>query len=218
LSGYRIELKEIEAVIIEHASVQDAVVVAKQNETRAELIAYIVSRNGELDTTELRKSLRERLPEYMVPGAYVSLPALPLTVNGKVDRAKLPAPPKDNQAPSIKFEAPCTQIERTIATIWQAELKLEKVGIHDNFFDLGGSSLIMVRVFDRLQTQFDNRLKMVELFRHPTIATLAKHLSADQPEAFQHARVNHLVNRQKEARSRQRQARMQRAGSNGSNK
>jgi amino acid adenylation domain-containing protein len=213
LNGFRIELKEIEAVILEHSSVHDAVVVARQNDdARSELVAYIVSRNGDLKA-ELRSFLRERLPEYMVPGAYVSLSALPLTVNGKIDREKLPDPEEKSSALAVKYEAPCTDIERTIASIWREELQLEKVGIHDNFFDLGGSSLIMVRVFDRLQTTFGNRLKMVELFRHPTIATLAKHLSQDQPEAFSQARVDNLVNRQKKARSQRRQTnvRMQRA-------
>ncbi|HJP92757.1 MAG TPA: amino acid adenylation domain-containing protein [Pyrinomonadaceae bacterium] len=210
LNGFRIELKEIEAVILEHQAVRDAVVVSRQNT----LIAYLVSRNGDLKKAELRSFLRERLPEYMIPSAYVSLSALPLTVNGKVDRQKLPDPQENSSALSIKYEAPCTDTERTIASIWREELQLEKVGIHDNFFDLGGSSLIMVRVFDRLQTTFGNRLKMVELFRHPTIATLAKHLSQDQPQAFSQARVDNLVNRQKEARSQRRQTkvRIQRAG------
>ncbi|HKN84850.1 MAG TPA: amino acid adenylation domain-containing protein [Pyrinomonadaceae bacterium] len=216
LNGFRIELKEIEAVILEHPSVHDAVVVSRQstNDAPTELIAYIVSRNRDLKNAELRSFLRDRLPEYMVPSAYVSLSALPLTVNGKVDRKKLPDPQENSSPPAIKYVAPCTDTERIIASIWREELQVEKAGIHDNFFDLGGSSLIMVRVFDRLQTTFGNRLKMVELFRHPTIATLAKHLSQDQPEAFSQARVDNLVNRQKEARSQRRQtnARTQRAG------
>jgi amino acid adenylation domain-containing protein len=196
LNGYRIELKEIEAVIREHSAVQDAAVVVKQIEARPQIVAYVVSR----EQIDIRAFLRERLPEYMVPPACVSLPALPLTVNGKLDRARLPEPQKDSHA---GYEAPCSHVERTIASIWQEELQLEKVGIHNNFFDLGGNSLSMARVFDRLQATFGNRLKMVELFRHPTIGTLAKHLSEDQPDTFRQTRVDQLVSRQKEARGRQ---------------
>lgn len=196
LNGYRIELKEIEAVIREHSAVQDAAVVLKQIEARPQIVAYVVSR----EQIDIRAFLRERLPEYMIPAACVSLPALPLTVNGKLDRARLPEPQKESQA---GYEAPRNQAERAIASIWQEELQLEKVGIHNNFFDLGGTSLSMARVFDRLQATFGNRLKMVELFRHPTIGTLAKHLSEDQPDTFRQTRVDQLVTRQKEARGRQ---------------
>lgn len=207
LHGYRIELKEIEAVILEHPAVQDAAVVVKQIEARPQIVAYIVSRKGDLSSKtdgsemEIRTFLRERLPEYMVPTAYVSLSALPLTINGKLDHARLPDPQKHTL--KTRYEAPCNQVERTIASIWQEELRLEKVGIHDNFFDLGGTSLSMARVFDRLQITFGNRLKMVELFRYPTIATLAKHLSEDQSDTFRQTRVDQLVSRQKEARGRQ---------------
>ena len=205
LNGYRIELNEIEAVILEHSAVQDAAVVVKQVEGRPEIVAYIVSRERETagSGTEIRTFLRERLPEYMIPTAYVSLPTLPLTVNGKLDRARLPDPRKNSQAFTSKHEAPRNQVERTIASIWQEELRLEKVGIHDNFFDRGGTSLSMARVFDRLQAKYGNRLKMVELFRYPTIGTLAKYLSDEQPETFRQTRVDQLVSRQKEARGRQ---------------
>lgn len=214
LSGYRIELKEIETLIMEHPAVQDAAVVVKQIEERPGIIAYIVWHESDLQSetaslrTVLRKFLRDRLPEYMLPTAYVSLPALPLTPNGKVDHLRLPDPQKDSQVFPVKSEAPCNQVERTIASIWQEELQLGKVGIHDNFFDLGGSSLIMARVFDRLQATFGNRLKMVELFRHPTIGTLAKYLSQDESDTFRQTRIDQLVSRQKEARGRQARARM----------
>lgn len=203
LNGYRIELKEIEAVILEHSAVQDAAVEVKQIEARPEIVAYIVSRERDRHSEiDIRTFLRERLPEYMVPTAYVSLTTLPLTVNGKLDRARLPDPQKNHQAFTSRFEAPRNQVERTIASIWQEELQLEKVGIHDNFFDRGGTSLSMARVFDRLQTTFGNRLKMVELFRYPTIGTLAKYLSEDQPDTFRQTRVDQQVSRQKEARGR----------------
>ncbi|HEU4506951.1 MAG TPA: amino acid adenylation domain-containing protein [Pyrinomonadaceae bacterium] len=214
LSGYRIELKEIEAVVREHPAVRDAAVEVKQIEARPQIVAYVVLREGDLqpDTAgpaiEIRTFLRERLPEYMVPSAYVALPALPLTVNGKLDRARLPDPQKNAQALPIKYEAPRNHVQRTIASIWQEELHLEKIGIHDNFFDIGGSSLTMARVFDRLQSTFGNRLKMVELFHYPTINTLAKYLSQDEPETFRQTRVDQLVSRQKHARERQARARM----------
>ena len=210
LNGYRIELKEIEAVILEHSAVQDAAVVLKQIEARAQIVAYIVSREGELPSEtagseiEIRSFLRERLPEYMIPTAYVSLTALPLTVNGKLDVARLPNPQKDSRVFTSRYEAPCNQVERTIASIWQEELQLERVGIHDNFFDRGGNSLSMARVFDRLQAMFGNRLKMVELFRYPTISTLAKYLSEDQPDTFHQTKVDQLVSRRRQARARTR--------------
>ena len=208
LNGYRIELKEIEAVILEHSAVRDAAVVVKQIEERLEIVAYIVSREGDLPSEtsgsgiEIRTFLRERLPEYMIPTKNVSLPALPLTINGKLDHARLPEPQKHRPAFTSSYEAPCNRVERTIASIWQEELQLEKVGIHDNFFDLGGNSLSLARVFDRLQATFGNRLKMVELFRHTTIAALAKYLSEDQPDTFRQSKVDQLVSRQKEARGR----------------
>jgi acyl carrier protein len=205
-NGYRIELKEIEAVIREHPAVQDAAAVVKDVERRTQIVAYVVWRKHELGI-DIRPFLRERLPEYMIPGAYVSLRALPLTVNGKLDRARLPDPQRDSKSVTSRYEAPGNKVERTIASIWREELQLERVGVHDNFFDLGGTSLSMARVFDRLQATFGNRLKMVELFRYPTIGTLAKYLKEDQPDTLRQTRVDQLVSRQKEARGRQAKAR-----------
>lgn len=130
---------------------------------------------------ELRDRLREKLPEYMVPSAFVILDALPLTPNGKVDRRALPVP--DNLRPELAstYQPPQSQIEQEIAKVWQTVLHLEKVGVNDNFFDLGGNSLLMVQVTNKLQAIFQRNLSVVAMFQHPTISSLAQYFS-QQPE------------------------------------
>ncbi|HEX5708649.1 MAG TPA: amino acid adenylation domain-containing protein [Pyrinomonadaceae bacterium] len=219
LRGYRIELKEIEAVALEHASVAEAVVVGRSvaDGAGAELVAYVVPKESAAPTRapdaertdlriELREFLRSRLPEYMIPAAVVVLSALPVSAHGKIDRARLPDPQREASSFGMKYEAPRNQVERAVATIWQEELQLERVGIHDNFFDLGGSSLVMARVFDRLQTNTERKLRLVEMFRHTTVSTLAEYLSGEQAEEFRPESVDRQVGRQKAALERQRRS------------
>jgi amino acid adenylation domain-containing protein len=151
IRGSRVEPGEVEAVLDQHPNIRDVVVVAdrdRQEESR--LVAYVVSAEGATASpTELRTFLRERLPEFMIPSAFVNLDALPLTPNGKVDRLALPSP----EGPTIDddFEPPKTPMEITIAEIWQEALEIQRVGRHDNFFDLGGHSLMAMKVNAKLQ-------------------------------------------------------------------
>jgi amino acid adenylation domain-containing protein len=136
----------------------------------------------QLAPSELRANLRQRMPEYMVPAGFMFLDALPLTPNGKVDRKGLPAPKSARPAGPTMLVAPRNATEQVLATIWQAALKLEQVGVHDNFFDLGGHSLLMAKVHSQVQEQFGRNISLVELFRRPTISALASYLSGDSSE------------------------------------
>jgi acyl carrier protein len=178
LRGYRIELGEIEAVLRQHPAVGEAVVVVRQSEDRADdkrLVAYIVGRAGHaVPVEELRAQVRATLAEYMVPAAFVTLPSLPLTPNGKIDRKALPAPDAVPVAP----EAPAgdglgDNIEQAITEIWAEVLKVPTVGPRDNFFDLGGHSLLMVHVLNKLRAKTTRELSMTDMFRYPTVEALA---------------------------------------------
>jgi acyl carrier protein len=129
-----------------------------------------------LSTTEVRSFLKERLPEYMVPSTFVTLEALPLTPNGKVNRQALPAPESGRRAAGVVYEAPRTEAEQIVSEIWCEALHLEQVGINDNFFDLGGNSLLLVKVHSKLQEAFSKKISMVEMFRRATVVSLASYL------------------------------------------
>ncbi|HEY9421805.1 MAG TPA: beta-ketoacyl synthase N-terminal-like domain-containing protein, partial [Thermoanaerobaculia bacterium] len=183
--GYRIELGEIEAALEQHPGVRAAVVVVREDAPGDQrLIAYVVPAGGTAEASGgLRRHLRSKLPEYMVPAAFVPLPELPLLPNGKVDRKALPAPMlESHERPETvaPFAAPASRLEGVISEAWRGALKVEKVGVHDNFFDLGGHSLLMAQVHHKLlETLPDGlgaRLTMVELFQYPTVAALARHL------------------------------------------
>ncbi len=189
LRGFRIELGEIEAILKQHPQVQQAVVVVNSQNQEKRLIAYILfSEKSELTVTKLRKFLEEKLPIYMRPSAFIILDALPLTPNGKINRRALPIPEQIRPQLEATYVMPKTEIEKTIAQIWQKVLNLENIGIHDNFFDLGGHSLLMVRVHSQLRTAFSSDIPLVEMFRYPTIHALADYFnhsrleSSNQPE------------------------------------
>src|SRR5262249_1091744 len=144
----------------EHEGVEASVVVARQ-QTPGEkrLVAYLVPRQQPGPTAaELRSYLQQRLPEYMVPAAFVQLEALPLNPNGKVDRKALPAPDSVRAEPQTGYLAPQSRVEQTIATIWEQVLQVEKVGQQDNFFDLGGHSLLLLQVHSRLQQALEREV------------------------------------------------------------
>ncbi len=174
--GYRIETGEIEVALAEHPSVRQAVVVARMdNASVASLVAYVVPAvpEDEADLNPLRDFLRTKLPEYMIPSAFVTLESLPMTPNGKVDRKALPALSQENLATHAEYVAPRNADEKAIADICAEALNLERVGIHDNFFDLGGNSLIATRLIFQLQEHFQIRLPLVRLFENPTVVGLA---------------------------------------------
>ncbi|HET6974042.1 MAG TPA: amino acid adenylation domain-containing protein [Pyrinomonadaceae bacterium] len=172
LRGFRIELGEIEAVLKESRTVEDAVVIAREDTVNdVRLVAYVV---GCDNTTELRDHLKQKLPHYMIPSAFVVLDKLPLSPNGKIDRRALPAPEALTPDVENDFVAPRDQREEMIAGIWAAVLNVEQVGIHQNFFDLGGHSLLATQVIARLNEAFHVDLPLRSLFESPTVAALAE--------------------------------------------
>ena len=179
IRGFRIELGEIEAVLSQHPAVLQTVVIAREDVPGDQrLVAYLVPNQEPAPRiSDLRRFLKQKLPDYMVPSAFVILKALPLTPNGKVDRRALPAPQGERPQMEAAYEMPQTDAELLIAAIWQEILHVEQVGIHDNFFDLGGHSLLMVQIHGKLQNIFPQELSMVGMFKYPTIHSLAKRLS-----------------------------------------
>jgi amino acid adenylation domain-containing protein len=181
IRGFRIELGEIEAALKNHAGVEDSLVMAREDASgNQSLVGYVVRSVEAVDGAELRRSLRQTLPEYMVPSSIAVLPSWPLTANGKLNRKALPdSGIADRES---VFIAPQSETERSIAALWQDLLHVEKVGIFDNFFDLGGHSLLAVRVHAALCESTRQPLLLTDLFKYPTVAALAKRLTegADQ--------------------------------------
>jgi len=178
--GYRIELGEIEAVLSTREDIQEVLVVAGPDPAGGKrLVAYVVAKAGCPPTTaDLRAYLKEKLPEYMVPAAFVWLPAFPLNASGKIDRKALPEP-LAAQARSGTYLAPRNPFETLLAQIWQEALQLEKVGVADNFFEIGGHSLLAGRVISLIQQITGRLLPLSALFANPTIAQLAVLLKED---------------------------------------
>jgi amino acid adenylation domain-containing protein len=184
IRGFRIELGEIEARLAEHPAVREAVVVAREDTPGDKrLVAYYTAspigetEKGMIGAEQLRAHLSASLPEYMVPAAYVRLESLPLTPNGKLDRKALPAPEADSYS-TRGYEPPQGEVETRLAAIWAEVLKLDRVGRHDNFFDLGGHSLIAVQVVTRLRQVLSRAVEMRDLFAHPELAEMASALES----------------------------------------
>lgn len=177
IRGYRVELKEIEAVLGSHAGAREVAVVAREEKGEKALVAYVVPSREQTPTgSELRTYLKQKLPHYMVPSAFVLLEAMPKTPNGKVDRRHMPAPrPADYTEPN-EYVAPKDNLETQLAKIWAAVLSKERVGIRDNFFDLGGHSLLAARLMHRIEQTFGQRLPLAALLQAPTIEQLAAQL------------------------------------------
>ena len=175
LRGYRIELGEIETVLASRSDVREAVVLAR-DEGETYLAAYVVVEKGStLTAQELRNYLKGKLPEHMVPAAFVFLDTLPLTPNGKVDRKALPAP--ELQSAGKIFVAPRNDVEELLAAIWCELLHLKKVGIHDNFFQLGGHSLLATQLISRVRNAFGAELPLQSVFEAPTVGEFAARLA-----------------------------------------
>ncbi len=208
LRGFRIEPGEVEAALAGHPAVREAAVVVVRQDAAGErrLVAYVAlaeageraaaagaagngnaagASAGDAAAAELRRYCRERLPAHLVPAAFVMLPRLPLTASGKLDRRALPAPEAPEAALAGQFVAPRNELERTVAAIWQEVLGVERVGTRDNFFDLGGHSLLLVSLRDRLRQRLGRDFTLVDLFRHPTVAAfvdaLAQPVAAELP-------------------------------------
>ena len=200
LRGFRIELEEIEARLVEHEGVKEAVVVAVEQESgEKQLVAYYTGGSSEgsgsgggVEGEELRKYLRERVPEYMVPMGYMQLEKLPLTENGKVDRKALPLFQADDYNMK-EYEEPDGETERLLAAIWAEVLKVERVGRHDSFFQLGGHSLLAMRVASRIQQLLGVKMTMAYIFAHPIFSQLAEQVITMQLEKFDIEELGRLL-------------------------
>jgi amino acid adenylation domain-containing protein len=186
LRGFRVELGEVEAALRRQPAVREAAVIVRRGvggDTR--LFAYVVPNGGHhVDATELQHSLERTLPKHMIPAAFIGLEQLPLTRHGKVDKGALPTP-SDAPAESAGVGLGLVQgsiLERAIAQVWRAVLQVDEVGLDDNFFDLGGHSLMMVAVQDALQQRLERPISVLDLLEFPSIRSLAAHLRLGEPE------------------------------------
>lgn len=185
--GFRIELGEIESVLENQGSIHEAAVVVRAEDAADQrLVAYVVCQpDSKFDQADLKAALNEKLPEYMIPNEFIDIPDMPRTANGKLDRIALQSirktvPRDTEQAP------PASDTEKTIADLWKETLKLEAVSIDENFFDLGGHSLLIVQLHSKLKEKISVPISLTDLYQYPTIRTLSDHLSAgDGGEALQ---------------------------------
>ncbi|HEX6283472.1 MAG TPA: condensation domain-containing protein, partial [Pyrinomonadaceae bacterium] len=181
IRGHRIELGEIEAALRKDPQVREALVIdTEERPGEKRLVAYIVAaQQGALALTELQNSLREQLPDYMMPAGWVLLDEIPLTPNGKVDRAALPAPGRTRHDTGQSFAAPATLIEEALAAIWRQVLDLDDVNNDDNFFWLGGHSLLATRIIARIRERFRIELPVRSVFESPTLAELSNRIESE---------------------------------------
>lgn len=181
IRGFRVELGEIESVLSQHEDVEQAIVLAhKASGVENRLIAYVVFKEHyRADENVVRKFLKERLPAYMVPSAIVILRVFPLSKNGKIDRLALPLPETGIQEREVVLVPPRDTREQQLAQVWSEVLRVDPIGIHDNFFDLGGHSLLIIQVLSRLRERFALDLTVRDLFERPTIAEIAEFLNSN---------------------------------------
>jgi non-ribosomal peptide synthetase component F len=180
IRGFRIELGEIEARLAALPAIGSAVVSVREDSLgEKRLVAYIVmSPDATFDETQTRAALRQTLPDYMAPSAYVQLDRLPLSPNGKVDRKALPAPVATAETSTEGSDALMTPTQRSVAALWRQVLQIDRVGLHQNFFDLGGHSLLLVKLQVALKVAFDQEISILELFQRTTVAAQAEHFAS----------------------------------------
>ena len=195
LRGMRVELGEIEAVLAQHAKVVETVVLAREDiPGDKQLVAYVVLTQEHVPSVEeLRRFLKKRLPDYMIPAAFVPVEALPLTPNGKVDHRALLALDVARQTPEASFVAPRDALEEELVEIWRDVLELDRVGIHNNFFALGGHSLIAIRLTSRINQEFEVELSLPAIFESLTIEETAIRVLEQQILASESERVKMLL-------------------------
>jgi amino acid adenylation domain-containing protein len=175
IRGFRIELGEIETILTNHSEIREAIVTIREDVPgNKSLVAYIVPQNYQLTAHDVRNFLSQKLPNYVIPNAFVFLDKFPLTPNGKINRLGLPVADISRQNLGVEFVAPRTSTERELATIWTEVLQLTKVGIYDNFFELGGHSLLATQLISRLKETFEIEFPFRYLFENPTISQLAE--------------------------------------------
>jgi len=184
IRGFRIELEEIEEQLMKHAAIKEAVVIVKTNQKKDKyLAAYIVPRPAAKEkgtgpgVESIIEYLSQQLPHYMIPSYFISLENIPLTPNGKIDRQSLPEPEESHLKPGAVYVKPTTELEKIIADIWKQELELEKIGINDNIFSLGATSLDLVKVNHRLKESLGRNIPVVALFQYHTISAFIRYLN-----------------------------------------
>lgn len=182
LRGFRIELGEVEGALSEHPSIRECAVVAREIAEDTKLIGYFVSKGSEIDASELREFLSQRLPEYAVPSMFIALDALPLSANGKINRLALPEPETSRANVSANFAAPQDGLESQLAAIWSDVLRVKQIGRDDNFFELGGHSLLAAQIAARIRRELRIEAPISSLFECPTVALLAEFIRTAEPE------------------------------------
>lgn len=193
IRGFRIELGEIEAVLVQHEAVREAVLLAREDTPGdVRLVAYVTQKTDEINPETMRGYLAPKLPDYMVPSAFVMMDRLPLTESGKTNLRELPPPDYGAQS-SADYIAPHGEVEEAIAEIWEDTLQIAQVGVRDNFFEIGGNSLIAVRLFANIQHRFDLDLPLSTIFEAPNIEESAKLISNQmEPERAPDAQISHV--------------------------
>jgi acyl carrier protein len=181
IRGFRVELEEIEEQLLGHEGIKEAVVTTKTlKEGDNYLAAYIVpvfpGKEKEFDVDQLRGYLARQLPYYMIPSYFIFLENIPLTPNGKINRQALPAPGQSRPQLSTNYAAPRSDQEKAVAQLWKGVLNVDKIGIHDNFFDLGGDSLKLIQLNEKLKEALGKEMPVITIFRHPTIESLLQYL------------------------------------------
>jgi acyl carrier protein len=176
IRGFRIDVTEVELALRAIEGIESAVVVGRQDGMwQQRLVAYFVpTTNPSITVTKLRQSLAQVLPDYMIPSAFVSLDALPQTPNGKTDRLRLPLPGRDRPVLGNPFVPPRTALETDVAAIWSEILGLDQVGVHDNFLELGGDSLLATRVIAQVTERFKVDISIRSLWDSPTVASMVE--------------------------------------------
>lgn len=205
LRGFRIELGEIEAAMYEYEGVAETAVIVREDIPGHQQLAgyYRVTESDMVDPQDLRQHLKNSLPSYMIPAALMPLDKFPLTINGKVDREALPQPEIHRERKEIAL--PKNNTETSILAVWKEVLHREEISVDDNFFDLGGHSLLIMQMNSKLQKTLQRDIPIMDLFRHPTVQTLAAHLS-DAPEDSLREKVSDRIQKQREALRKQREA------------
>jgi len=208
IRGYRIEPGDIEAALEKHPLIKEACVIAHEfGPADKRLVAYLAAGQAQAPgISEIRAFLAAKLPEYMIPSSFVALETLPLNANGKVDRKALPLPEATRPELNAAYLAPESGTEKVIAALWREVLHLDKVGIRDNFFDLGGNSVMIVRIHHRLKQHLGRDFPLIALFQYPTIDTLAQFLgqNGERPSEKPQAGILDRAAKQREALARRR--------------
>lgn len=179
IRGFRIEISEIETGLLKHGSIREVTVVSKEDGTGNKYLCAYYTASQRLTVAELRGYLAQKLPDYMIPSFFIQLEAIPLTVNGKINKAALPEP-VDMVLHTGEYQAPESTVEKELVGIWQKVLQIEHISVNDNFFEIGGDSIRLMKVYAELRNRYEGKVTMVDLFTYSTVKKLAEYLSKTQ--------------------------------------